>query len=51
MTSFGVDHALTVALSVFSIFLRPSSVMLGVSSFGAEVSMVCDEWVGLTISE
>ena len=25
--------------------------MVGVSSFGAEVSMVCDGWVVLTISE
>ena len=51
MTLSGIDHARTVALSVFWNVFCPSLVMVGVSSFGAEVSMVCDGWVVLMISE
>ena len=51
-TSSSVDHARTVASSVFWNFCFSASlVMVGVSSFGAEVSRVCDGWVVLTISE
>ena len=50
-TSSGVDHARTVASSLFWNSFYPSLVMVGVSSFGAEVSMVCNGWVVLTISE
>ena len=51
-TSSGVDHARTVASSVFwNCLFCPSLVRVGVSSLGAKVSMVCDGWVVRRSSE